>query len=390
MREAIEKIVEEISNEIVDLAKYIHANPELSLEEYKSSQKCIELLEKHGFEVKKNAGGLDTAFKARYKGGLGSKVKVAFLAEYDALNNIGHGCGHNLIAAVAVGSGIALSKIADKIDGDIIVMGTPAEEGGGGGKIVLLDNGEFDDVDYGLMLHPSTENLIGRGGRSTMKFDITFHGKTCHSSAQENGIDALNAMIQLFNGINSVRQLLPINSNIHGYITEGGVATNIVADRASAKFSIRAMTTSDGDLIKDHLERVIKSVELLTMAKAEYKIEHGYAERYPNSVMEEEFKTNYESYDEEVARSPSLGKFGSSDIGNVSLKLPIIHSYFKIADDEINAHSVEFTQASNSNYAYEQTIKAIKSLALTGYRVFTDEEFRYKIDKEFEETVPQN
>lgn len=389
MRESIEKKVDDISNEIIELGRYIHANPELAFEEYSSSAKCIEVLEKNGFEVKRKAGGLDTAFKARYKGKLGSKNKIAFLAEYDALNEIGHACGHNLIASAAIGTGIALSKIADKIDGDIIVMGTPAEEGGGGGKIILLDNGEFEDIDYTLMVHPSTQNLVGRGGRATMSFDITFYGKSCHSSAQEKGIDALNAIIQLFNGINSIRPLLPINSNIHGYITEGGIATNIVTNRASASFSIRSMTRQDCNIIRENLERVIKSVEVLTMAKAEYEIKDGYAERYPNATMEKEFKKNLESFGEKVNIAPIIGKFGSSDIGNISSKVSTIHSYYKITDQKINAHSVEFTDASNTDYAYEKTINAIKSLALTGYRIFTDQKFRNDIDNEFKENVPR-
>ncbi len=350
----------------------------------------MRYLKKYGFNIEEKSGELDTAFKARFKGGKGDKVKVAFLAEYDALNEIGHGCGHNIIAACAVGAGITLSKIAEEIDGEIIVMGTPAEEGGGGGKIILLEHGEFDDVDYALMVHPSRSNLIGRGGRATMKFDITFHGKTAHSSAPEKGADALNAIIQLFNGINSIRQYLPINSNIHGYITEGGIATNIVADKSSAKFSIRGMTREDCDKIKEYIERVIKSVEVLTMTKADYTIEHAYAERYPpNFIIESDFKENLESFGEKVNIAKPIGKFGSSDIGNVSLKLPTIHSYIKITEDKINGHSIEFAEASNSDYAYEKAIIAVKSLALTGYRIFTDKEFRMAIDKEFNEKVPQ-
>lgn len=390
MREKIIEIVDENKKEIIELGRYIHANPEIAFQEYKSSKRCMEVLREHGFHIEEKAGGLDTAFKARFQGGKGNKVKIAFLAEYDALNEIGHGCGHNIIAACAVGTGITLSKIAEEIDGEIIVMGTPAEEGGGGGKIILLDHGEFDDVNYALMVHPSRQNLIGRGGRATMKFNITFHGKAAHSSSPEKGVDALNAMVQLFNGINSIRQYLPINSNIHGYITEGGIATNIVADRSSAKFSIRGMTRQDCDVIREYIERVIKSVEVLTMAKAEYTIEHGYAERYPNSTIEMDFKENLESFGEKVNIAKPIGKFGSSDIGNVSLKMPTIHSYFKIAEDKMNSHSVEFTKASNSDYAYEKAIIAIKSLALTGYRIFTDEKFREDIDREFKEKVPQD
>ena len=291
MDEQLKQAAKELEGEIVALSRQIHQHPEVGFEEHQAQAWCCQLLERHGFAVEKGAGGIETAFKARFQGKQPGGVRVAFLAEYDSLPGLGHACGHNLIAAAAVGAGLMLSKLADRIGGEIVVMGTPAE--GGGGKVIMLENGAFDDVQYAIMMHPSTENLVGRGGRATVKFDIAFHGKGCHSAGPENGINALNALIMLFNCIDNLRPLLPTDANLNGVILDGGKACNVIPDYAHAQFSIRVRTQDDGDVVMGHLKRVIAGVEQITGARAEYTLERGYAERYPNDHIEREIQQKF-------------------------------------------------------------------------------------------------
>ena len=174
---------------------------------------------------------------------------------------------------------------------------------------------------------------MGRGGRATVKFDIAFHGKGCHSAGPENGINALNALIMLFNCIDNLRPLLPTDANLNGVILDGGKACNVIPDYAHAQFSIRVRTQDDGDVVMGHLKRVIAGVEQITGARAEYTLERGYAERYPNDHIEREIQKALEEMGETVERAPLIGRYGSSDIGNVTLKMPAVHTYFKIAEE---------------------------------------------------------
>lgn len=386
MDEQLKQAAKELEGEIVALSRQIHQHPEVGFEEHKAQAWCCQLLERHGFAVEKGAGGIETAFKARFQGKQPGGVRVAFLAEYDSLPGLGHACGHNLIAAAAVGAGLMLSKLADRIGGEIVVMGTPAEEGGGG-KVIMLENGAFDDVQYAIMMHPSTENLVGRGGRATVKFDIAFHGKGCHSAGPENGINALNALIMLFNCIDNLRPLLPTDANLNGVILDGGKACNVIPDYAHAQFSIRVRTQDDGDVVMGHLKRVIAGVEQITGARAEYTLERGYAERYPNDHIEREIQQALEEMGETVERAPLIGRYGSSDIGNVTLKMPAVHTYFKIAEKGTASHTLEFAAAADTDYAYGQMMKAAQAMAQAGLRLFTDGDFRQQVDEEFETQV---
>jgi amidohydrolase len=380
--------VEKIKDEIIILSKNIHNNPELGFKEYKTSNFIKDLLKKHNFTIEENVGGLDTAFKARSKG----KEKgpaVAFLAEYDALPEIGHGCGHNLIAATSTAAAIALSKLMHDMPGEVILIGTPAEEGGGG-KIILLEKGVFDDVDYALMAHPSTKALIGRKGLATTDIKLEFFGKAAHSSAPEDGINALQAVIQTFNMIDSVRAQFPLKATINGIITKGGTAANIIPDYASCELCPRAKTVADLDKVIDKINTVVKAAETLTGATSKMSMGSIYAERYSNRVMDEIYKKYMEIQGEKVEYPDPDMKVGSSDIGNVSLKVPTIHPYFKIADPEVKSHSKDFANAAITDRAHESAIKTAKALACTAYEILTNEKVREEIRREFEEAVPKD
>lgn len=378
--------VDKLRNEMIDLSKKIHSNPELAFEEYKSAGFIKEMLKNHGFDIEENSGGLKTAFKARFKG-KGKGPKVAFLAEYDALPEIGHACGHNLIAATSTGAAIALSKIMENICGEVLLMGTPGEEGLGG-KIILLDKGEFDDVDYALMTHPSTVNLIARGGLATTEVVITYHGVSAHSASPESGVNALQAVIQTFNLIDSIRTCMPNKTNINGIITAGGTASNVIPDFAECKFCVRAFTFKDLKTVVGMIKDTIKSVEIFTGAKAEVKIGPAYTERYSNLEMDETFKKYMELQGETVSYPDPDAKVGSSDIGNVTLKIPAIHAYVKITDKSVSSHHRDFAEEAVKEQAHEAMVKGAKALAAAAYDIFTDEGLRSAIKREFDEKVP--
>lgn len=374
-----------IKSELIELGNNIHKKPELSFNEYNAVKNITTMLEKHGFNIEKGIGGLETSFRAEYNG---DGPTVAFLAEYDALPEIGHGCGHNLIATMAVGAAIGLKEVSNYIDGKIVVLGTPAEEGGGG-KIIMLKEGCFDDIDYVLMMHPCTRNLICRGGLATRVIGIKYYGKSVHSSFPEGGINALQAVIQTFNMIDQFRALFPVRTNVNGIITNGGNTSNIIPDYASCEFSIRAETVKDLKIVVEYVEHIVNTIEKLMKVKAKIEKSLIYSERYPNKCIDEKLRENAAKFDIKMKYPDANMKYGSSDIGNVSLKVPSIHSYIKIADKEVNSHSIEFTKAANTSTAYEQIIKAAKAMALTGFDIFTDETLRKNINDEFNRAVPK-
>lgn len=384
---AIINKIDTIKNRLIELGNEIHKNPELSFHEYNAARNIITMLEKHGFTIEKGIGVLETSFRAEYDG-KGNGPTVAFLAEYDALPEIGHGCGHNLIATMAVGAAIGLKEVSNYINGKIVVLGTPAEEGGGG-KIIMLEEGCFDDIDYALMMHPCTRNLICRGGLATRVIDIKYYGKAVHSSFPEGGINALQAVIQTFNMIDQFRALFPIKANVNGIITNGGNTSNIIPDYASCQFSIRAETVKDLKVVVQYVEHIVNTIEELIGVKGDIEKSLIYAERYPNRCIDEKLKENISKFGVEMKYPDSNMKYGSSDIGNVSLKVPSIHSYIKIANKEVNSHSINFTEAANTSMAYDQIIKAAKAMALTGFDIFTDETLRKNIYDEFNRIVPK-
>lgn len=379
--------IDQIKDELITLGKTIHQNPELAFNEYNAVENITTMLIKYGFTIEKGKGQLETAFKAEYNG-KGEGPVVAFLAEYDALPEIGHGCGHNLIATMAVGAAIGLREVINDIDGKIVVLGTPAEEGGGG-KILMLEEGYFDDIDYALMMHPCVNNMIARGGLATIGIKIEYYGKSVHSAYPEGGINALQAVIQTFNMIDQFRALFPLKTNISGIITNGGKASNIIPDYASCEFTLRADTVKDLKIVEGYIDHIVESIENLIGVKSNLEKSMVYTERYPNRCIDERLKKNIAQFGVDMKYPDPDMKYGSSDIGNVSLKVPTIHSYIKIADKGVNSHSMDFTKASNSPRAYEEIIKATKAMALTGFDILTDENLRENINKEFINTVPK-
>ncbi len=381
MKERILKRADELKAELLRLSHDIHANPETSFEEVRAAAWQKELLEKHGFEVEAPFCGMETAFRAVKKSGKPGPV-VAFLSEYDALNGLGHACGHNIIAASSVGAGLALASLLDETGGEVQVVGTPGEEGGGG-KVFMVERGAFKGVDFALMMHPSTKNIIGRGGLAAQGVRVEFRGRAAHSATPDKGINALTSLIALFNGIDTLRQVWPNSAKINGIVTKGGSASNIIPELAEALFTVRASTKKELLAMFADLQRAADAAARLTGAEVVVEGEPVYAERYSNSVMGEAFKRNMETLGERMEYPDPKERVGSSDVGNVSLEIPTIHEYLAIADTSVAGHTPEFREASLSPRGDEVVLLGAKGLALTGWDLLTDERLREAAKAEY-------
>ena len=387
------KIIEKIDSmreDLLTLSHQIHANPELGFQEYKAVGFISDFLEKHGFEVQKEYCGLETSFRA-VKKGKSEGPRIAFLAEYDALRGVGHGCGHNIIATCASGAFAGLAEIIDEYAGEVSIIGTPAEEGGAG-KAVLLERGGFDDVDYALMMHPSSggSNLCGRGGRAATTIRLTFHGKAAHSSSPSSGINALSAAIHVFNQIDLMRPTFQIQDNISGVILEGGTAANVIPELSRCEFNLRAETMLRLETLIALVKSSVERAESLTGAKAELTVSPIYAERYPSKPICEAFKNNMETLGIQMIWAKPGKLYGSSDIGNVSIKIPAIHDYLSISDDKtIRSHSKDYAAAAATPEADEICIKGAKGLAMTALDILESAELREEICAYHEAQVPK-
>lgn len=367
MIEQVKALAKEIEKELIELSDYIYDHPELGYQEFKSSQAHVTLLKKYGFDVEQPYLNMPTAFRATYDSNRPGK-SMAFLSEYDALPGIGHGCGHNLLGATSTGAGILAALMMQKhgAQGRVIVLGTPAEETSGG-KVEMVNKGAFDDIDLALCAHPADQHTRSGTSLAMEAIEFTFHGKTAHAAASpEKGINALDAAIQTFNGINALRQHILPNARIHGIITEGGRAANIVPDLAIAQFYVRASTKSYLKEIVEKVKNCAHAGAQATGAKVDIRnYEASYDDLVTNESLSEQFISNLHALGIENV-SNARETFGSLDMGNVSHVVPAIHPYFKICEEGIPAHTVEFRDATKTPMAYKSMMDTVCALALTG------------------------
>ncbi|HHE47617.1 MAG TPA: M20 family peptidase [Candidatus Acetothermia bacterium] len=296
LKERVWERIEELADELWDLALKIHDNPELGFKEYKAANWLTEELRKGGFEVEIPYGGLETAFRAEHPE-RSEGPAIAILAEYDALPELGHACGHNLIATIAVGAALGLSPLKKELPGRLVVLGTPAEEGGGG-KILLVRAGAFRDIDLAMMVHPADQTLVGRGSLAITEVVIEFKGKAAHASSEpEKGVNALDAVIQTFNSLNALRQHIKDGARIHGIITHGGVKPNIVPEYAAANFYVRAPENDYRDELVEKLRRCAEGAALATGAELTFKkVGHEYKSIRPNVELAQAFRRSLEAF----------------------------------------------------------------------------------------------
>ncbi|MGE7758438.1 M20 family metallopeptidase [Peribacillus sp. NPDC097895] len=381
-KKSIQSAVDARDAELRELALKIHAHPELSFHEYEAMKWLMEPLETAGFSIEKGIANLETSFRATWEGHPGGPT-IAILAEYDALAGLGHGCGHNIIGTSAIGAALALKDAHPDLPGKIIVLGTPAEEEGGG-KILMVEDGVFDHVDVAMMCHPQKQTMVLRGGLACVDASFTFHGKASHaSSAPEKGISALDAVINTFVAVNSLRQFFKDDVRIHGIITKGGDATNVVPAYCEAEFLLRASTVEELNVVREKVYAAARHATEAVGARIEITEGLVYAERNNNKALAALFKDNLEMLGEVVCDPPAKGGIGSSDIGNVGQVTATIHPYIKITDDAIT-HTPEFVQAAASEKGMIGLNKAAKALAMTAYEVCMNPQYIHEIREEFE------
>jgi len=370
---------------LTELSADLHAHPELALAEFHAADRLTGMLEKDGFAVERGVAGLPTAFVASV--GQGAPV-VAFLCEYDALPGVGHGCGHNLIAAGGVGAALALHRaLGEDFTGTVRCIGTPGEEGAGG-KITELEAGVFADVDAALMFHPGDRSLPWRHATAAAHLDVTFHGVAAHAAAPASGRSALSAVVQLFVSIDSLRQFIPETARIHGIITDGGQAVNIVPERTSAAVMVRALTQQG---VQDLLARVrvcVDAAAAATGTTAETTVGKVYAERKNNHTIATRVASHLARLGESMQEPVLRGGTGSSDIGNVSLVLPAIHPYLQIAPEGTPGHSHAMAEAAAGPQAQQRMLHMAEALAATGADLLTNSGLWDTVREEFATAGP--
>ena len=362
-----------IKERLVEISDYIYNNPELGNEEYKAVEALTTFLKEHDFKVETSIADMDTAFKATFDSGK-SGMTIGYLCEYDALPKIGHGCGHNMIGVMSAGAGVVLSKILHEIGGKVIVYGTPAEETNGG-KVILAEAGIFDELDAAMIVHPDGETRASGSSSALYPIRFIYKGKTAHAaSCPEKGINALNSVIQLFNGIDALRQHVTPDVRMHGIITKGGVAANIVPDEAIADFYFRASTKERVTEVVEKVKKIAEGAALMTGATLEMeRYELPYDDLNTNETLSEMFNNNLRELGiTDIKEAKSTG--GSSDIGNVSHIAPTIHPYIGITDCPMVGHSVEMAKATTTNKAHDRLLIAALAMAYTGYDVIVRNE----------------
>jgi len=374
--------LERLTPAILSLSRTLHAHPELSLEEFRSAALLTRFLESEGFRVRRGVGGLETAFVARKPGRRGGP-RLAFLAEYDALPGIGHACGHNLIGAAAAGAGAALGRTIRDLRGEVVVIGTPAEETIGG-KAVLVDRGLFDGIDAALMFHPSTEDRVYTTSLACHSLEVVFHGRAAHAvAAPEQGINALDALIRLFVDLERLKRRLPREVRMPGIIAEGGKRANIVPDRAVGRFTLRARNLRTLGRVERAFRGAVRGAARATGARSTIRsLDHPYAEMVTNRVMADIFKRELASMGRRTVDTPRT-RMGSLDMGNVSQTVPSIHPYVAVAPQSAPLHSRGFARFAGGPRGRAGLLVATRALALSALAALTDDEVLSRSRREF-------
>ncbi len=391
------KAIDDAREELVRIALDLHAHPELNYQEHYAAKLLSDTLERQGFVVERGVGGVETAFRATLEGGAGKGPTVALLAEYDALPDIGHGCGHNLIAMTAVAAGLGVQAVLKTLPGRLVVIGTPAEEGGGG-KVRLLKAGVFNDVDVALKSHPGSNRTaiplevpLEESWRLAMVgYRYVFHGKAAHAATMpQEGINALNAVIHLFTGIDALRQHVRDDVRIHGVITDGGKAPNVVPDFAAANFMLRSR---DHRYLRDEVvpkvAQIAEGAAKMTGARVEIEPLYPFYENVrPNNLLAKLALANARTVGLEVDdKGLSVRRStASTDSGNVSQVLPFFNISFAISETPVAGHSKALAEAARSEFALAVALDVAKALALTTCDLLGNGELVVAARQEFDE-----
>ncbi len=387
LKQHIKKAIQQNAEEFKSVSVYIGQNPELGNEEYKASARLKELLAAHGFDVQASVLGIETSFIATYTAAKPGAT-VGLMCEYDALPEIGHACGHHLICMMSAGAAIGLQSVIDEIGGTIRVYGTPAEETRGA-KVPMAQAGLFDDCDFAMMAHPYYAYEESGISLAMDALQFEFFGKSAHAAASpQHGINALDGVLQLFNGINAMRQQTRSDTRIHGIINQGGVAANIIPDYASAQFYIRSASRAYTNELVDRVKRIAEGAALQTGCRVEISnYEYSYDELITNRTLSEAFSQNLIANGVQREEIQSGKDAGSLDLGNVSVRCPAIHPYVKVTDEKHELHSIGFRDRAQEPQALEAMLFTATVLAETAFDVMTNPTLLQQIRSEFDQQM---
>jgi len=375
--------VDRLARELLDVSHEIHAHPELAFEEVRAAKLLGDTARGRGLVVHQNVYGLETALEARIGK---SGPTVALLSEYDALPGIGHACGHNIIATSALGAALALSELGARLPGAVRWLGTPAEERGGG-KEIMARNGAFEGVDAALMIHPAGVNLATMPCLAISELEVVYHGVASHASAMpERGVNALDALVIAYQAVGALRQHIRHSERLHGIITDGGQAPNIVPERAAGRFYVRAANAQDLSALKARVEGCFRAGADATGARLELHWgEVDYLDLETSWPLASRFQANAESLGRAFFpwdKVPS-GLAGSTDMGNVSQRVPSIHPMLASSPPNVSIHNAEFARWAGSEMGDKSVVDGAKALAMTALDFLCDSELRSEVTRAF-------
>ncbi len=386
-KDKIFKEIEDLGPSVIALSDWMADNPELSGNEFAITRKVIDILESHGFDTEENFCGIKTAFRGSIKNK--GATRIAYLMEYDALPDIGHGCGHNVSGCTSLLASIAFSKVKEAIDGELVLVGTPDEEAKCA-KVELADKKAFDEYDFAMMIHMYNDNMVVKKFVALDAVEFTFTGKPSHAgTCPWLGVNALNGAQLFFHAVDMLRQHVKPDVRMHGVILEGGIGPtpNIVPDKAVVRFHFRSHT-------RKYLDQVVKKVmdcasgaAIATQTDVTYKyFEPKADEMVRNTAAEKMVEDVYNELGIQIDQADETETI-SSDIFRVSQKCPAIHSYLSICDRSIDLHTKEFARATKSDRAHKAIVNGAKILVMSALNVFHNQGIKDNIRAEFDKVV---
>lgn len=377
--------VDAAADELIAISRDIHARPELAFEERFAAERLTTAMAERGVAVERGAYGLETAFEAEF-GPAGEGPCVALLAEYDALPGIGHACGHNLIATAALGAAFALHALGDALPGRVRLLGTPAEEKGGG-KELMARAGAFAGVDAALMIHPSGINLVTMPCLCYADVRVVYHGRSAHASAMPHkGVNALDGLLLAYQAISNLRQHIRGTERIHGIVTDGGQAPNIVPDRSEGEFYVRAATATHLEALKPRVQACFEAGARGSGCEVEiFWGDVDYLDLNTNWPLAHRFQAHAEALGREFfpLEKLGIGGAGSTDMGNVSQRVPSIHPMLAAAPRNVVIHHPDFARYAGSESGDAAALDGARALALTAFDFLAEPELRAEAGKAF-------
>lgn len=387
LKKDVAAAVDGMRAELLELSHAIHQEPELALEEFKAAKRLSDAVASHDLPVKREAFGVKTAYASEF--GKNAGPVVAVLSEYDALPGVGHACGHNIIATAGLGAAMALAKLGARLPGRVRYLGTPAEERVGG-KELMAREGAFDGVDAAMMIHPASIDLVAMPCIAVSEVEVTYFGKAAHASAMPyRGLNALDAVVSAYQSIAQLRQHIRQTERIHGIITDGGMAPNIVPERAACRFYARARDMHDLAALKKRVQACFEAAALSTGCKLETQWVSDYLDLKSNAPMVAAFQKNFEALGRELTPLSTIppGFAGSTDMGNVSHRVPSIHPMICVAPRDVIIHNAEFARWAASEKGDAAVLDGAKSLAYTALDLMCEDGLMERVRADFAATA---